>query len=144
MGAAAVTSNRLLKLDDRGGARDCLVGGIGVVIAQTFFAPNDHHRVLHHRHCIYPGDEVRIAGVKVGTIASIEPDGTQAKMTLRVDRGVPSPPTPRPSSSPRTWSPRATSSSRPPTSRGPTMADGAVIPLDRTAVPVEWDEVKSS
>ena len=26
---------------------------------------------------------------------------------------------------------------------GPTMADGAVIPSDRTAVPVEWDEVKT-
>ena len=32
---------------------------------------------------IYPGDEVRIAGVKVGTIESIEPIGTQAKVTLR-------------------------------------------------------------
>ena len=27
-------------------------------------------------------------------------------------------------------------------SSGPTMADGAVIPVERTAVPVEWDEVK--
>ena len=26
---------------------------------------------------------------------------------------------------------------------GPVMADGAVIPVERTAVPVEWDEVKS-
>ena len=25
---------------------------------------------------------------------------------------------------------------------GPKMRDGAVIPLDRTAIPVEWDEVK--
>ena len=25
---------------------------------------------------------------------------------------------------------------------GPTIPDGAVIPLSRTAVPVEWDEVK--
>ena len=28
-------------------------------------------------------------------------------------------------------------------SSGPTMADGAVIPLERTAIPVEWDEVKA-
>src|SRR6185312_16191528 len=26
---------------------------------------------------------------------------------------------------------------------GPTMRDGAVIPSDRTAVPVEWDQVKT-
>ena len=25
---------------------------------------------------------------------------------------------------------------------GPAMTDGAVIPIERTAVPVEWDEVK--
>ena len=40
---------------------------------------------------IYPGDEVRVSGVKVGTIDSIEPEGTQAKMTLKVDHGVPIP-----------------------------------------------------
>ena len=28
-------------------------------------------------------------------------------------------------------------------SSGPTMRDGAVIPVERTAVPVEWDEVKA-
>ena len=28
-------------------------------------------------------------------------------------------------------------------SSGPTMPDGAVIPVERTAVPVEWDEVKA-
>ena len=32
-----------------------------------------------------------MAGVKVGTIDSIEPDGTQTKMTLQVDRDVPIP-----------------------------------------------------
>ena len=51
--------------------------------------PAQHdHRLLHHGTAIYPGDEVRIAGVKVGTIGSIQPDGTQAKMTLRVDHGI--------------------------------------------------------
>lgn len=29
------------------------------------------------------------------------------------------------------------------TESGPTLRDGSVIPLDRTAVPVEWDEVKA-
>ena len=30
-----------------------------------------------------------------------------------------------------------------PERRGPTMGDGGVIPFERTAVPVEWDEVKT-
>ena len=34
---------------------------------------------------------MRVSGVKVGTIKSIQPQGTQAKMTLKVDRGVPIP-----------------------------------------------------
>ena len=34
---------------------------------------------------------MRVAGVKVGTIKSIEPQGTKAKMTLAVDRDVPIP-----------------------------------------------------
>lgn len=31
----------------------------------------------------------------------------------------------------------------PPYSGGPAMADGAVIPQDRTAVPVEWDDLRN-
>ena len=38
-----------------------------------------------------PSDEVRVSGVKVGNIKSIQPEGTRAKMTLEVDRGVPIP-----------------------------------------------------
>ena len=72
-----------------------LVGGIAVVVQQTIFAPNTITAYFTKTVAIYPGDEVRIAGVKVGTIDSIEPIGTQAKMTLRVDRGFPFPPTPR-------------------------------------------------
>ena len=45
---------------------------------------------------IYPGDEVRVSGVKVGTIDSIEPEGTQTKMTLRSTAASPCPPMPRP------------------------------------------------
>lgn len=29
-------------------------------------------------------------------------------------------------------------------SSGPTMGNGSVIPVERTAVPVEWDEVKTN
>ena len=34
---------------------------------------------------------MRVSGVKVGTIASIQPQGTQAKLRMHVDRNVPIP-----------------------------------------------------
>ena len=43
----------------------------------------------------------------------------------------------------RSW-PTGTCSSRPPTPAGDVMADGAVIPLDRTAVPLELDQIYQS
>ena len=88
---------------------------------------------------------MRVSGVKVGTIDAIEPEGTQARMTLNVDRDVPG--SRRRQGRDRRAEPgRRTlrpARRRPTQTSGPTMADGAVIPVDRTAVPVEWDEVKA-
>ena len=93
---------------------------------------------------IYPGDEVRVSGVKVGTIAAIEPQGTRAKMTLDVDRGVPIPADAKAVIVAQNLvSARYVQLTPAYETSGPTMADGAVIPVDRTAVPVEWDEVKT-
>ena len=46
MGATAVSSNRLVKLAIAAVLAVALVGGIGVVIAQTVFAPNRITAVL--------------------------------------------------------------------------------------------------
>ena len=93
---------------------------------------------------IYPGDEVRVSGVKVGTIAKIEPRGAQAKMTLRVDHAVPIPADARAVIvSQNLIAARYVQLAPAYRSTGPKMPDGAVIGIDRTAVPVEWDEVKT-
>ncbi|MGE5694087.1 MAG: MCE family protein, partial [Candidatus Sericytochromatia bacterium] len=93
---------------------------------------------------IYPGDEVRVAGVKVGTIASIEPVGTQARMTMHVDRGVPIPADARAVIVAQNLVAQRYVQLTPAYRKsGPKMADGAVIPRERTAVPVEWDDVKT-
>ena len=85
-----------------------------------------------------------MAGVKVGTIASIEPVGTQAKMTMHVDRDVPIPADAKAVIVAQNLVAQRYLQLTPAyRSTGPKMADGAVIPLDRTAVPVEWDEVKA-
>ncbi len=110
-----------------------------------FFGPTTITAYFPTATAIYPGDEVRVSGVKVGTIASITPEGTQTKMTLKVDRDVPIPADAKAVIVAQNLVAarylQLTPAYR--TGGGPTMRDGAVIPSDRTAVPVEWDEVKT-
>ncbi len=91
---------------------------------------------------LYPGDEVRIVGVPVGEIDSIEPRATDVKITMSVQDGVKVPQNAKALIiSPNLVAARFIQLT-PPYTGGPVMADGAEIGLDRTAVPVEWDEVK--
>jgi hypothetical protein len=66
-----------------------LVAGAVLLIRQVFFGPHTITAYFPTATAIYPGDEVRVSGVKVGKIESIQPEGTQAKMTLKVDHDVP-------------------------------------------------------
>ena len=137
-------------------SRNRLLAGIAVVliglfvaaaifvVRQTFFKPTTITAYFTNTTAIYPGDEVRVAGVKVGTIASIEPVGTQARMTMHVDRDVPIPADAKAVIVAQNLVAQRYVQLTPAyRSTGPKMADGAVIPVDRTAVPVEWDEVKA-
>ncbi len=97
---------------------------------------------------IYPGDQVRVAGVRVGTVKGIEPQGTKAKLTLAVDRSVPIPADARAVIVAQNlvgarYVQLAPAFGADGDTTGPTMPDGAVIDVDRTAVPVEWDEIKT-
>lgn len=91
---------------------------------------------------LYPGDEVRVVGVPVGKIDSIEPRAQDVKITMTVDNGVQLPADAKALIiSPNLVAARFVQLT-PAYTGGPVMADGASIGLDRTAVPVEWDEVK--
>jgi phospholipid/cholesterol/gamma-HCH transport system substrate-binding protein len=91
---------------------------------------------------LYTGDEVRILGVAVGTVEKIEPQPTAAKVTLSVDRQYPVPADVQAAVlSPSLVTARAIQLV-PAYSSGPKLADGATIPLGRTAVPVEWDDLR--
>ena len=120
-----------------------LVAAAVFVVRQTFFKPKTITAYFTSATAIYPGDDVRVSGVKVGSIAKIEPAGTQAKMTMHVDRDVPIPADAKAVIVAQNLvAARYLQLTPPYRSSGPTMGDGAVIPVDRTAVPVEWDEVK--
>lgn len=122
-----------------------LIGGGFLAVRAAFFAPTTITAFFPTVTAIYPGDDVKISGIKVGTIDSIEPQGTKAKMTISVDHGIPVPADAKAVvvaqnlvAARYVQLTPAYRSSR----GGPKMADGAVIPLERTAVPVEWDDVK--
>ncbi|GAA5044633.1 virulence factor Mce family protein [Nocardia callitridis] len=92
---------------------------------------------------LYAGDDVRVLGVKIGRIDSIEPGKEHATVHMTVDRGVDIPADARAVLvAPSLVSARFIQLA-PAYDGGPKMADGAQIPLERTAVPVEWDDIKA-
>jgi phospholipid/cholesterol/gamma-HCH transport system substrate-binding protein len=92
---------------------------------------------------LFVGDDVRIRGVNVGKIDAIEPQPTRVKITFWVDDTYKVPADAKAVIlSPTLVTARAIQLT-PPYRGGPTLADNAVIPEDRTAVPVEWDDFRA-
>jgi phospholipid/cholesterol/gamma-HCH transport system substrate-binding protein len=93
---------------------------------------------------LYPGSQVRVLGVPVGTVRSVTPEGTSVRVVLEVDadQKVPA------DAKAAVMSPSLVSDRYvqllPAWTGGPVMKDGADIPVDRTAVPVELDRVTKS
>nr|WP_084222906.1 virulence factor Mce family protein [Mycolicibacterium holsaticum] len=91
---------------------------------------------------IYAGDEIRILGIPVGKIDSIEPQQQRVKISFWYDRKYQVPAGVNAVIiSPSLVSVRAIQLT-PAYTGGPTLRSNAVIPLERTAVPVEWDDLR--
>jgi len=93
---------------------------------------------------VYPGSTVRVLGVPVGTVTAVQPQGTQVKVTMTVDSGVTVP-----ADAKAVVVAASVVSDRyvqltPAYTGGPQLADNAVIPVSRTAVPVEVDQIYTS
>jgi phospholipid/cholesterol/gamma-HCH transport system substrate-binding protein len=92
---------------------------------------------------LFRGDEVRVLGVAVGAIDTIEPQPNRAKVSFWVDDKYKIPLDVKAAIlSPQLVTSRAIQLT-PPYSGGPVLGDGGMIPQDRTAVPVEWDDLRS-
>ncbi|MFD3680246.1 MCE family protein [Streptomyces sp. NPDC058613] len=93
---------------------------------------------------VYAGSDLRILGVRVGEVESVEPEGTRVRVRLRVDDGV-----------------RVAADARavivapsivadryvqltPASSTGPALADGAQLAASRNRTPVEIDQLYAS
>jgi phospholipid/cholesterol/gamma-HCH transport system substrate-binding protein len=92
---------------------------------------------------IFAGDEVQILGVPVGKIEKIEPQPGRAKIIFWYDPKYRVPVDAQAAIlSPSLVTSRAIQLT-PPYTGGTTMRNNAVIPEDRTAVPVEWDDFRA-
>ncbi len=93
---------------------------------------------------LYPGDQIRVVGVPVGKIESIEPRAEDVKVTMSIDSDVKIPQDAKAViMAPNLVAARYIQLA-PAYTGGPAMPNGASIELSRTAVPVEWDEVKEA
>jgi phospholipid/cholesterol/gamma-HCH transport system substrate-binding protein len=90
---------------------------------------------------LFVGNDVGVLGVPVGTVTSIEPEGTHVRVTMSIDRDQPVP-----ADAGAVVVARSVATDRyveltPVYHDGPRLADGAVIPEPKTRTPVDFDEV---
>ncbi|MFI0447284.1 MCE family protein [Actinomadura sp. 6N118] len=91
---------------------------------------------------IYPGSDVRVLGVKIGTITSIKPTGQSVTVRMEItddDARIPAEVT-AVVIAPNLVSDRYVQLS-PAYTGGPTLASGGQIPVARTATPMELDQL---
>ncbi len=120
-----------------------LVAGV-VVLMRTTDTINRHNVVAYFENSngIYVGDDVRILGVNVGKITAIEPQPNQVKISFWYEDKYKVPADANAAVlSPTLVTSRAIQLT-PVYEGGPTMSDDAVIPRERTVVPVEWDTLR--
>ncbi|MGH3516646.1 MAG: MCE family protein [Haloechinothrix sp.] len=90
---------------------------------------------------LYEGNSVRVLGVEMGRVEHVEPQGERIKVEMSYDRGVRIPA----DAGAVIVAPSLVSDRyiqlTPAYTGGPVMQDGATVPEDRTAVPLEIDDL---
>ncbi len=93
---------------------------------------------------VYPGGDVRMLGVPIGTVDTVEPQGETVKVTFGLDNDVEVPA----EANALVVTPSVVADRyvqlAPVYKGGPQMQHGATIPRERTATPVELDQVYKS
>jgi phospholipid/cholesterol/gamma-HCH transport system substrate-binding protein len=116
----------------------------GIVVVQSLPAIKRTHVVAYfdNSNGIFVGDDVVILGIKVGQIDNIEPQPQRAKISFWLNSKYQAPSDVNAVIlSPKLITSRAIQLT-PAYTSGPRLADGAVIPQSRTAVPVEFDDLR--
>ncbi|MFC6933217.1 MCE family protein [Actinomadura yumaensis] len=93
---------------------------------------------------IYKGSDVRVLGIKVGSVDRVHAEGTRVRAVMTVDHEVKIPAGAKVVAvAPSLVADRYVQLT-PAYTGGPAMAAGAVIPVERTATPMELDKVYDS
>ncbi|GAA3050718.1 MCE family protein [Streptomyces roseofulvus] len=93
---------------------------------------------------VYAGSDLRVLGVRVGEVESVEPQGTRVRVDLRVDEGVRIPADARALVvAPSIVADRYVQLA-PAYTSGPALDDGAELPASRNRTPVEIDQLYAS
>ncbi|WP_406070393.1 MCE family protein [Micromonospora sp. NBC_01638] len=90
---------------------------------------------------VYPGSDVRVLGVRVGEVVAVTPQGRTVQVRMSYDPGIAVP-----ADAQALIVPPSVVSDRyvqltPAYAGGAALADGAEIPLERTAAPMEIDDI---
>ncbi|HUO38747.1 MAG TPA: virulence factor Mce family protein [Mycobacterium sp.] len=93
---------------------------------------------------LYPGDKVQIMGVQVGNVDKIQPAGDKMIVTFHYANKYKVPANATASILNPTLVASRTIQLSPPWTGGPVLQNNAVIPEERTQVPVEWDQLRNS
>ena len=124
-------------------AAGCVLGVL-ITAAAWWLAPRPGGTItayLRSAVAVYPNNPVLILGVPVGKVTSVAPQGRLVKVVLTVDRSVDVPA----GASAVVVEPSLIAGRSiqltPAYTGGPTMPDGGVIPVQRTAVPLGIDDL---
>lgn len=92
---------------------------------------------------LYAGDDVRILGVRVGKVDRIEPRDGATVVTMSLDPDVDVPADAYAAILAQSLVSGRFVQLGPVYTGGPALEDGDQIPLQRTTIPVEWDDIKA-
>ncbi|WP_425489084.1 MCE family protein [Mycobacterium vicinigordonae] len=119
-----------------------LISGLMVVRWAPTFHRTQVVAYFDNSNGIFAGDDVVILGVPVGRIDKIEPQPQRAKITFWINDNFKAPADAKAVIlSPKLITSRAIQLT-PAYTGGAALVDGAVIPQDRTAVPMEFDDLR--
>jgi phospholipid/cholesterol/gamma-HCH transport system substrate-binding protein len=125
-----------------------LAGGLvaALVGAQLYKKLTNNTAVAYfpETNALYAGDKVVIMGIRVGAIDKIEPVGDKMKVTFHYSNKYKVPADAQAMILNPTLVASRSIQLEPPYKGGPVLADNAVIPEDRTQVPVEWDDLRNN
>ncbi len=92
---------------------------------------------------LYEGDPVRVLGVNVGRVVSIDPLSDSVRVKLRLNKSVDVPADAKAVIVAQSLVSGRFIQLAPVYNKGPKLVGGTDIPMERTAIPMEWDDLKT-